>query len=309
MKHDVLASKSRFYNFILGFCISAVALIFVYEKFDWKIFYEKVRSLELGYLFLAAMCIVVLIHLRADRWRRLLGVGNRSVVYKYYWGGHFFNLILPAKLGDVIRVALAIRYVEKPAGYVLARSFIDRFFDIVGLLGLCVVGVFVTHVVSVDVVMLGFVVLGGSLLCFYFLLKVRFVSVVDVKILKVLASAFSDAKIAFLSLSVEHIFFSSVLTFFALTLDVMLSHFLIKSFGLSLPIEAPLVITLFLYLGAVLPSAPAQLGVHQAVVVAAMSFYGIHAQHAITYSMVQLAITMLVVLFVAGILWLFIRGK
>lgn len=299
--------KGRYYNAVAGFIVSGIAFIYLYGVFDKEVFYASLVEFRGVYLLLSAVCIALTVHVRSVRWRCLLAMDDSSISAKFYWGGHFFNLVLPAKLGEVIRVALATKYLCKPIGYVLARSFLDRVFDLLVLLMLFFFAVLAMRILDLYHGVVVLVLLSVLSIALLFLFKYPLVFSSSFSLVRTFIKVLSDAKVAILDVSKKQFYFAVWLSALAFMFDVLLSFFLITSLGLELPVLSPFVITLFLYLGALLPSAPAQFGVHQAAAVAAMSFYSVDPGVAITYSLVQLSITVLVVSLVASCLWIFVR--
>jgi uncharacterized membrane protein YbhN (UPF0104 family) len=75
---------------------------------------------------------------------------------------------------------------------------------------------------------------------------------------------------------------------------------LIQAFDLSLPIEAALLLWVFLAAGSALPSAPGYIGVYQVAAVWALSFYAVPAPTAVAIATVLQVITLVVAIIMAG---------
>lgn len=68
---------------------------------------------------------------------------------------------------------------------------------------------------------------------------------------------------------------------------------------LSLPIEAPLLLWVFLAASSALPSAPGYVGVYQVAAIFALSFYGVKASPAVAVALVLQAATLVVAILMA----------
>ena len=95
---------------------------------------EAFRNLEVGSLFLALFCLVVLLFLRAYKWHRLLaaaGNGHLRQSLRSLFGGFALGLITPGRLGELGRCAF-VRKEERAQVAVL--TVFDRLLDFWALL-------------------------------------------------------------------------------------------------------------------------------------------------------------------------------
>ncbi len=103
--------------------------------------YEEMRlalmSVNLYYFTAAVLLMVVSAVLQAVRWRIILKpVGNFSVmtVFPSVAIGHWFNLILPARLGELARPLHFAKKHSLPYGTTLATTFVERIADALAIL-------------------------------------------------------------------------------------------------------------------------------------------------------------------------------
>lgn len=95
---------------------------------------EAFRNLEMGSLFLALFCLLVLLFLRAYKWHRLLaaaGNGHLRLSLRSLFGGFALGLITPGRLGELGRCAF-VRREERALVAVL--TVFDRLLDFWALL-------------------------------------------------------------------------------------------------------------------------------------------------------------------------------
>jgi uncharacterized membrane protein YbhN (UPF0104 family) len=97
-------------------------------------------------------------------------------------------------------------------------------------------------------------------------------------------------------LSIELVFLAALI----LCADYGAIAALIHAFDLSLPVEAPLVLWVFLAAGSALPSAPGYVGVYQAAAVWALSLFSVSAPTAVAVATVLQITTFAVALVLAG---------
>jgi uncharacterized membrane protein YbhN (UPF0104 family) len=95
---------------------------------------EAFRNLEVGSLFLALFCLLVLLFLRAYKWHRLLAAAGNGYIrqsLRSLFGGFALGLITPGRLGELGRCAF-VRKEERAQVAVL--TVFDRLLDFWALL-------------------------------------------------------------------------------------------------------------------------------------------------------------------------------
>ena len=124
---------SRTLRIVLSIVVSAVFLGFAVRKVDWG---EAGAALGAAqYLYIVPMLVVSIwsLYIRAQRWRVLLRpLGNpamRTLVAATNIG-FMANMVLPLRMGEVIRPVLVSRKEREPLGGVLATIVLERIFDL-----------------------------------------------------------------------------------------------------------------------------------------------------------------------------------
>src|SRR5512135_1259288 len=123
---------SRTLRVALSVVVSAVILGFAVRKVDWA---EAGAALAAAqYLYVLPMLAVSIwsLYIRAQRWRVLLRpLGNpamRTLVAATNIG-FMANMVLPLRMGEVIRPVLVSRKEKEPLSGILATVVLERIFD------------------------------------------------------------------------------------------------------------------------------------------------------------------------------------
>ena len=130
---------SRTARVAVSVAISAVFLGFAVWKVNW---HEAGAALAAAnYLYLVPMLIVSVwgLYIRAQRWRVLLRpLGNPSMrtLVAATNIGFMANMVLPLRVGEVIRPVLLSRREGEPLGGILATIVLERIFDMFTILSL-----------------------------------------------------------------------------------------------------------------------------------------------------------------------------
>ncbi|GIW41119.1 MAG: membrane protein [Candidatus Binatia bacterium] len=139
--------KGRTVRVLSSVAISALFLWFAVRDVDWQ---EAGRALAsaryVGVLPMLAVTVWTL-YIRAQRWRRLLEPVGRPPMRTLVAAtniGFLANMVLPLRVGEVLRPVLASRREDLPLSGVLATVVLERVFDmftILFLFGVATLGV------------------------------------------------------------------------------------------------------------------------------------------------------------------------
>ncbi len=116
--------------FSLG--ISALFLLFAVRGVDW---HDALIALEKAqYLYAVPMAVISVwtLYIRAQRWRVLLrpvGTPAMRTLVAATNIGFMANMVLPLRIGEVIRPVLVSRKERKPLSGILATVVVERIFD------------------------------------------------------------------------------------------------------------------------------------------------------------------------------------
>ncbi|MHB1318682.1 MAG: lysylphosphatidylglycerol synthase transmembrane domain-containing protein [Anaerolineae bacterium] len=121
---------------ILSLFLSLLFLYLAMRGIDWVQLLELFSTASYGYLALAFLLIVVISWVRALRWhlltRRDSGINLRTLFHLVNIG-YFFNNVLPAKAGEVVRGYLAGRRLTGRYGQAASSLLVERLLDVLAV--------------------------------------------------------------------------------------------------------------------------------------------------------------------------------
>ena len=123
----------------VGVAVSAVALLLVAQSADIPSALGRVLAVDPRWLILPVLVVMVQLGIRSVRWAALLtAVGPRPVRARQAVGplavGYLGNTVLPARLGEVVRIVLISRRASVPATPATASVVVERAVDLIALL-------------------------------------------------------------------------------------------------------------------------------------------------------------------------------
>jgi uncharacterized protein (TIRG00374 family) len=128
---------SRTVRIVLSVAISAVFLGFAVRKVDWA---EAAAALAAAhYIYVVPMFGVTIwtLYIRAQRWKILLrpvGTPAMRTLVAATNIGFMANMVLPLRMGEVIRPVLVSRKESEPLSGILATVVLERIFDMFTIL-------------------------------------------------------------------------------------------------------------------------------------------------------------------------------
>jgi len=296
----------------LGIVISAIFLYLALRGMDWRALGQTLLDIQIGSLAFCGGMIALGIMLRGLRWSLIAGRSIQLVIpfVRATNLGILGNQLLPARLGEVIRIVALKRILQAGLSESVGSALIDRVVDTVVLfISAWLVSTLIARAFLPQGWLLG---LGAALALFGVGLLIarthRFHAWVTVWSVRYLhrwslrPDSFVCAFNAMLARLTRWRIGSSVV---AVALLVWLADYLavlaaLWSIGLDLPPSAPLLLWVMLAAGSVIPSTPGYVGIYQLAAVLALATYDIPAHEAIAVSLVLQAVILLVSLVVAG---------
>lgn len=124
-------------RFSIGILITLVCGALLVRLIDWTTTEQALETANLKYIAFAVTCLVLSLIAKTVRWRLLLPK-NSSVttprLYRILHISFLLNNVLPARLGDVARVAMTTRQPGVRFGHVLSSMLTERVTDSVTLI-------------------------------------------------------------------------------------------------------------------------------------------------------------------------------
>jgi glycosyltransferase 2 family protein len=284
----------------IGLFVSLALLAVMLSRMNLQTFVDAFSDIKPLWLVVAALFAVASQAGRALRWN--IVSGRPLYQFSHFWRaaaiGQFCNFIYPLRAGDVLRMMSLKKFAKVPLGQAVTSAIVDRIND--GLLliillayvlfvhGLEVVG---TTVVITIIGSFGFLVLCVVAYVFFGqkssglvdLLAARFSTELAEKITRSYSNMLEVSRTFRRPRRLLAIF---VVNGFVAMCDVGVMGMLVFTMGWDLPLMAALTITVFLWAGSALPSAPGFVGIFQIACVLALKLYGVDESSALAYSVV-----------------------
>ena len=299
-----MASKRRAGVFVLGVCVSAVLLLVIGMRLDWRVFQATMAHLRYPWIGAAGLASAVSLMGRARRWQLISNTA--SARYKTFWQavamGGLGNLMLPARAGEFVRVGVVHRLTGVPLARVAASAVADRMADMATLCGFCGIAAFLTLrktlanavlVRAAGVLLLP--ILGITLsICFWPQIGSFLKGQAERrggpwwgKVLQWHEQILLGTSILRQPLVWSRVIGLSVAVFL---LDFSTLWCVMRALDWSLPFWAAMLVGVFLGAGSSLPSAPGAIGIFQVACVLALRVFDIPESGAVAYSVVVQAL-------------------
>ncbi len=124
--------KNKKLQLIIAIIISAVGLYIAFHDIEWKNFIYEIKTVDIYWYFGGMLAMIIIMFIRALRWRiLLLPIGNYSTIklYKGTIAGFFTNYVLPFRIGEVVRAYVTGQYVKEKGAVLLPSIVIERTLD------------------------------------------------------------------------------------------------------------------------------------------------------------------------------------
>ncbi|MCC6388635.1 MAG: flippase-like domain-containing protein [Dehalococcoidia bacterium] len=124
-------------RFVVGLALTALSVGLLVKLIAWQTVWGVLQSADERLIVLAILCLVLSLVAKTARWRLLLPDDSPVATPRLYRILHIsflLNNVLPARLGDVARIALASRQPGLRFGSVLSSLLTERVTDTVTLL-------------------------------------------------------------------------------------------------------------------------------------------------------------------------------
>jgi len=297
-----------------GLVLSGVFLYIVVSKIDPARFRYAISSVSYPHVLACAMAVVASITLRSVRWRV---IANKPGSEQSHFAqatniGVLSNQVFPGRAGEVLRIIMLSRLSSCSLSRAIVSAIIDRAIDVAVLATAALIVYF--YLPMSGILEKWLFVLAGVLVVlmsgiWLFVYQTDRVHHWVSEILKRTLRRWDVDPGAFLGE-----FFSEIselkhgmvpLKIFLVSLCILAVDYsgvalVLESMELDLPIEAPLLLWVFLAAGSALPSAPGYVGIYQVAAVLALSFYGVDTSYAVVAAIVLQLTTLVVSLIMAA---------
>ncbi|MFC2075843.1 lysylphosphatidylglycerol synthase transmembrane domain-containing protein [candidate division KSB1 bacterium] len=288
----------------IGLLVSVAALYIALKDVQFGALVSTLSEIRYLYVLAGVILVIILMAVRTIRWQLLLQPVKPirfHNLYSVYMIGHMANNILPAKLGELVRVYLVGSQEKISKSAALATMVVERLFDIGSMFA-------VLGFVSISFKTLDFPawVWSGSLTIFI-LATVTLMILIVLTYFPPAVISFLENRLAFLPprlhkriLRMTESFLDGLnilrrghvlwrvaalsVVVWGMQLIVFLMGFL--AFKFYLPAAALFVLVLITSLAMAVPSSPAYIGTYQVSVIFALALFDVGREAALGYSLV-----------------------
>lgn len=296
------------WKFWIGMGVSVFFLAILLRSMDGRKLLEAFRQMDWRFMAPAVAATMFSYFMRAYRWKLLLAGEKKTALGNCFTAtivGYMANNLLPARIGELIRVYLLGEREAIDKGTVLASLVLDRLLD--GLSVLCIlVATLVTlrfpgeeEGVRAALVTGGYVTFAAylGLVAFMLLLKrsasaaVRlagkllkpFPACVSDRAIPLLGSFIGGLRLSFRPRSIAAlVLVSAIVWAFAIwPIDLAL-----RSFDIALPLAASLFIMILLVIAVMVPASPGYIGTYHYACFKALAVFGVTGEKALSVALV-----------------------
>lgn len=309
-------------NFLLGPFVSGVLLFLVLRNIEIAQVQRELQSISILPLMLAACVGASSDLVRAVRWGVLLGYAPPAgwrVFYTSIMIGCLANNVLPARMGELVRIYILERQVGVSKSTSAATIVLERLTDVLLLLAMidCIAFFIPLPVVLHGGVWIATAVFGAmalGLLCLA--LKGDHLVRLSTHIAGLLSQSVGtsiqgilERFIDGLSLlrSSRQVLYVLLLTLMIWGIEVVSVGLTMQSFNLNLPWIAPLLVSVMLSLSFVIPAAPGAVGTYEFFVIVALTPFAVESNQAMGLAFVLHAM-MYIMTTALGLICLWVVG-
>lgn len=299
--------KSRGFMIVLGFLVTALALWLSFKGIDWAELGESFRQVNLFWVALAVVNTLVSVYALGFRWKILLrseGSVPLGGLFRINILSQCANIIIPARLGEILRVYLASKQYKISAAHVTGTVVIEKALDFFVFVALWII---VPPLFAIQEELKGYKL--ALLICVltigiivFFVRKRESILKWGKTFSRILPYRLRDRFLGFFDKSIRafgQLKSPKTLTrLFLWTLvfvggQILSIYFLFRAFGLSLSIWVALFVLLATQVGTVTPSAPGKVGVFEYAVILSLAIFGVNKNVALSYGLLLHAVAYL----------------
>lgn len=293
---------SRSLRIALSVAISAVCLGFAVRGVDWSEAASALAKARYVYVLPIFPLSVWTLYIRAQRWRVLLrpvGTPSMRTLVAATNIGFMANMVLPLRVGEVVRPVLVSRKEQEPLSGILATIVLERVFDVFTILFLF--GVSATVVpISAEVRQWGYRLGAFALVMAAGVAFVRWQEALALRVLEIVLRAapqrvaepinhFARGFIQALEILASPLEVGQLLAWSLFLWIVITAVYLCGIVAFALPVPLILgstVVTAVVAIAVSAPSAPGYIGAMQLGCILSLAIFGVSKSDAFAYSII-----------------------
>ena len=313
------SSRRTHLHLFLGLGISAAAVYLSLRKIDFQALGAALRSADYLYLLPALIAQTACFFLKGTGWRYLLLPAKKNIsplsTTAVLIIGLMINDLLPAKMGELARAYLIGEKEKLPKSLCLSTILVEHLLDILVLLAFLL---FLLPLVSLPPwLQTSGILVGVSALIFigalFFLMRREEIFLNWIHRLAGFLPGRVREKIRSLARNViqglrvvtgRYLFYSLALLGGMWSTVSLAAYLVMAAFGLFLPIQAAVMVTVFTAFGKIIPSSPGAIGTFHYLVILVLGSFGVGKETALAYAIVLHALSFLMEIFLGVVLLL-----
>ncbi|MFA6618015.1 MAG: lysylphosphatidylglycerol synthase transmembrane domain-containing protein [Candidatus Neomarinimicrobiota bacterium] len=295
--------KNKKLQLIIVILISALGLYIAFLDINWNDFISELRSIDLVWYIGGMAAMLMIIFIRALRWRiLLLPMGNYSTVklYKGTIAGFFTNYILPFRIGEIARAYITGKFIEEKGSVLIPSIVIERLIDGVSFFIFVVIFSFFIELplsdqqislIRILLFVILFVLVLGIYLYYKFSEKITgFLDKKEGKVVNFIKDLHHGMLFLFKVRHPFHIIFYSFLIWFVTGLTYWAG---LKAMHIELGLIESFILFAAAMVAIAIPAAPGFVGTFHAAMVGALMAFNIDKSTAASYAFLQHLIGMI----------------
>ncbi len=293
--------NNKWLRYLIGIVLTALTLWLSFRNLDWLALKQSLSRIEFFWVFLAVANVVISVFVVSWRWRFILkSKVNVSMVdiFKVNIISQYFNILIPARFGELLKAWLVSRRHKCSGFYVLGTVVVDKIFDFfaVVLLGFFaplffafkenLKGYTVAIIVCVILIPLLVLMVWKKELVLQWILWFTKLLPKKFKLREKVIHFFEKGTEAFSLLkNVKTLAALIFITLIIIMSEALTNFILFQAFGFKLPIWSALVLQLVLMVGMAPPSVPGKIGIFEYAVILSLSTFNIDKSLALSYAL------------------------
>jgi uncharacterized protein (TIRG00374 family) len=306
-------------HFCLGLIISAAAVYLCLRKIDFNALGAALRAADYLYILPAMAAQAGCFFLKGTGWRYLLLPAKKSIsplsTTAVLVIGLMVNNLLPAKAGELVRAYLIGEKEGLPKSLCLSTILVEHLLDILVLLMFLLI--FLPLVSLPSWLRTGGIAIGFGAFVFIVALFLvmrredkflnwfnRAAGLFPVRIGEKIVSFAGNILQGLRVVNGRYLFYSFAFLGGMWSLVSLAAFLVMAAFGLSLPFQAAVMVTVFTAFGKIIPSSPGAVGTYHYLAILVLESFGIGKETALAYALVLHALSFLMEIFLGLVLLL-----
>jgi uncharacterized protein (TIRG00374 family) len=299
-------SKGRVVGALVGLAISIGAGYFALRHVSLHAVWKALREAHYWYLVPAFAAMSLGVALRVQRWRAMFPRDERPGFAATFWAlvlGLFANNVLPARLGEIARMAALSRETGLRRTQVLTTIAVERVFDLaaLGLIAAVTLPLAPSGSLRRNLTIATIVIFAGCVILLAALTsaRVRALGARAVRRVPVLGGERGARTIGSLRAGMDSLRDRralAIVTGWSLASWISLAvsnYFVLSMFNTGAPWHAAVISLLATNLAMVVPSSAASIGVFEVAARASLTLYGVPAALALSFALVLHAVNVI----------------